>query len=324
MSHQYATNKSRILYGFVGQQWEETIVSEVDSALEFWMVKLPDHHANHSLILWIYADDSILGWCDPATQEMMDVRRCMDVLALAEVRWYLAGRLSDILHELASVGDMQLPQRRSNSPSVTPKRERKQDATDDDDEYVPKTVGHLARRMKKEADSISPKGNTRVQQRASPQSHTPQYDIDYRKPPQQQLPQLSPDPQQYWPNRSVSQTTQEQYDTYVRHRSDASLQVQPLVSVPAFGQSSGPAIYGNDPCAMASLVPARAVGAGPGIGSVYSYQTSREGVGTMNLDVDMGLRQRTGDIGLGLNPSVGLASNVDQAFIWSNAPASFE
>ena len=41
--YQYATNKSRILYGFVGQQWEEHIVSELDSTLNSWMLKLPDH-----------------------------------------------------------------------------------------------------------------------------------------------------------------------------------------------------------------------------------------------------------------------------------------
>ncbi|KAG5649547.1 hypothetical protein H0H81_003131, partial [Sphagnurus paluster] len=39
----YAINKSKILLGFVGQQWEENIVSELDSALNAWVDLLPDH-----------------------------------------------------------------------------------------------------------------------------------------------------------------------------------------------------------------------------------------------------------------------------------------
>ncbi|KAG5634613.1 hypothetical protein H0H81_001376 [Sphagnurus paluster] len=39
----YAINKSKILLGFVGQQWEENIVSELDSALNVWVDLLPDH-----------------------------------------------------------------------------------------------------------------------------------------------------------------------------------------------------------------------------------------------------------------------------------------
>ncbi|KAG6896841.1 hypothetical protein C0992_005744 [Termitomyces sp. T32_za158] len=372
----YATNKSRILYGFVGQQWEETIVSELDSALDFWMAKLPDHPDDYIYFTSLYCfyqhiqilvhrpfiptpnkpDNSLsfpsLAICTNAARacshaldiqrnrfghapqpltttafsagvmlllsiwggrrsglatdfdrEMMDVKKCMDVLALAEVR--------------------------STSPFVTPKRERKQDATDDDDdddEYLPKSAARLVRRIKKGTDSVSPRSNVGVQHRSSLQ--TPQYDLDYRKPPQQQ--QLAPpplDPQHYWPRQSTFQPTHEQYDTYVPPRNNASLQVQPIVSVSAFGQSSGPAMYGSGRGALSSFVPARAVGTGTALGSAYSYQTSGQvvdTVGTMNLDVDMGLRQRTGDVALGLNPSGGLASNVDQALIWSNAPTSFE
>lgn len=214
---------------------------------------------------------------------------------------------------------MPLPQRRSNSPFITPKRERKQN--DDDDEYVLKSAARLARRIKKGPESVSPRGTVGVQRQPSPQLHTPQYDVDYRKPPQQQP--LPLNPQQYWPCQSTSQLTQEPSDTYVQFRSDACLQAQVPVSVPAFGQSSGPAIYLSGP----EAIPARAVGTDSTVVTVYPYQsggTVANTLSNMNMDVDMGLGQRTGDVRLDLNPSGALASNVDQSFMWSNAPTSFE
>ncbi|KAH7913811.1 fungal-specific transcription factor domain-containing protein [Hygrophoropsis aurantiaca] len=39
----YSINKSRILLGFVGQQWEQHIVAELDSALNKWIDAVPDH-----------------------------------------------------------------------------------------------------------------------------------------------------------------------------------------------------------------------------------------------------------------------------------------
>jgi len=61
---------------------------------------------------------------DPA-KEMADVHRCMEALRDTEKRWHSAGRLWDILYELASVGDLPLPQ---PSPSASNKRERDSDS----------------------------------------------------------------------------------------------------------------------------------------------------------------------------------------------------
>ena len=40
---QYSINKSKALLGFVGQQWEQHIVAELDSALNKWVDSVPDH-----------------------------------------------------------------------------------------------------------------------------------------------------------------------------------------------------------------------------------------------------------------------------------------
>lgn len=42
---QYSINKSKALLGFVGQQWEQHIVAELDSALNRWVDSVPDHRA---------------------------------------------------------------------------------------------------------------------------------------------------------------------------------------------------------------------------------------------------------------------------------------
>ncbi|KAG8728786.1 hypothetical protein FRC11_010206 [Ceratobasidium sp. 423] len=39
----YSINKSKILLGFVGPQWEQHIVAELDSALNKWIDSVPDH-----------------------------------------------------------------------------------------------------------------------------------------------------------------------------------------------------------------------------------------------------------------------------------------
>jgi len=40
---QYSINKLKVLLGFVGQQWEQQIVAELDSALNKWIDGVPDH-----------------------------------------------------------------------------------------------------------------------------------------------------------------------------------------------------------------------------------------------------------------------------------------
>ncbi|KAF9064495.1 fungal-specific transcription factor domain-containing protein [Rhodocollybia butyracea] len=196
----YAINKSKILLGFGGSQWEQHIVAELDSALNQWVDSVPDHlrwdpnreniiFFNQSAMLYThYYLVQILvhrpfipsprkpsplsfpslaictnaarsashvidvqrrrnGFLDPSAmisvftagvvlllniwggrrsglstdpnKEMADVYKCMQALKVSEERYHHAGRLWDILYELASVGELPLP-----SPINTNKRER--------------------------------------------------------------------------------------------------------------------------------------------------------------------------------------------------------
>ncbi|KAF8972340.1 fungal-specific transcription factor domain-containing protein [Flammula alnicola] len=198
----YSINKSKILLGFVGQEWEQHIVAELDSALNKWVDSVPDHlrwdpnreddtFFNQSVSLYsayyhiqilihrpfipspskpsplsfpslaictnaarscshvidiqrrrnampqpntqmaVFTSGIVLllsiwggkrsGLSTDPNQEMADVHKCMQVLRISETRWHSAGRLWDILYELASVGELPLPQR---SPPSTNKRER--------------------------------------------------------------------------------------------------------------------------------------------------------------------------------------------------------
>ncbi|KAI0364475.1 hypothetical protein BV20DRAFT_1039391 [Pilatotrama ljubarskyi] len=202
----YSINKSKALLGFVGQQWEQHIVAELDSALNKWIDSVPDHlrwdpsrenllflnqsanlYAHYyqlqiavhrpfissprkpspllfpSLAICTNAARSCIHvldvqykragaptyfnqmalftagivlllniWggkrsglsTDPA-KEMADVHKCMKMLKELEAHWHVAGRLWDILYELASVGDLPLPQA---SPAPSQKRDRDSDS----------------------------------------------------------------------------------------------------------------------------------------------------------------------------------------------------
>ncbi|KAI0248863.1 fungal-specific transcription factor domain-containing protein [Lactifluus subvellereus] len=205
----YTINKSKSFLGFVGPQWEQQIVAELDSGLNEWIDTVPGHlkwdttGQNFRDLRWFLQSASLyshyyhlqilvhrpfipsprkpsplsfpsLAICtnaarscahvvdlqrrrapqypsshfqlpaftaaivlllniwgakrsgsipDPA-REMEDVHKCMAVLQVAEGRWHAAGRLRDVLCELASVGELPLPQ---PSPS-TSKRERDSDS----------------------------------------------------------------------------------------------------------------------------------------------------------------------------------------------------
>ncbi len=61
---QYSINKSKILLGFVGQQWEQHIVAELDSALNKWVDSIPDHRTSCLYFIKIYVltfTDSAMG-----------------------------------------------------------------------------------------------------------------------------------------------------------------------------------------------------------------------------------------------------------------------
>ncbi|KAI9000492.1 fungal-specific transcription factor domain-containing protein [Trametes punicea] len=202
----YSINKSKALLGFVGQQWEQHIVAELDSALNKWIDSVPDHlrwDPNRENLLFLNQSATLyahyyqlqiavhrpfipsprkpsplsfpsLAICTNAarscthvldvqytrsgipsyfnqmalftagivlllniwggkrsglstdpSKEMADVHKCMKMLRLLEPRWHTAGRLWDILYELASVGDLPLPQ---PSPAPTYKRDRGSDS----------------------------------------------------------------------------------------------------------------------------------------------------------------------------------------------------
>ncbi|EPQ52470.1 hypothetical protein GLOTRDRAFT_117339 [Gloeophyllum trabeum ATCC 11539] len=201
----YSINKSKMLLGFVGQQWEQHIVAELDSALNKWIDSVPDHlrwdpdredevffqqsamlycsyyhlqilvhrpfiplprkpsplsfpslaictNAARSmshvvdilrkrskqplpqLLMPVFSAGLVLllniwggkrsGLSTDPAKEMAEVHKCMHVLKACEPRWHSAGRLWDILCDLASVGDLPLPQ---PSPAPGGKRERDSD-----------------------------------------------------------------------------------------------------------------------------------------------------------------------------------------------------
>ncbi|OSC97677.1 hypothetical protein PYCCODRAFT_1376657 [Trametes coccinea BRFM310] len=202
----YSINKSKALLGFVGQQWEQHIVAELDSALNKWIDSVPDHlrwDPNRENVLFLNQSANLYahyyqlqiavhrpfipsprkpsplsfpslaictnaarscihvldvqykrtgqpmyftqmalftagivlllniwggkrsGLSTDSTKEMADVHKCMKMLKLLEAHWHTAGRLWDILYELASVGDLPLPQ---PSPAPSHKRDRDSDS----------------------------------------------------------------------------------------------------------------------------------------------------------------------------------------------------
>ncbi|TFK49793.1 hypothetical protein OE88DRAFT_1755750 [Heliocybe sulcata] len=201
----YSINKSKVLLGFVGQQWEQHIVAELDSALNKWIDSVPEHlrwdpnredeiffqqsamlYCNYyhlqilvhrpfiplprkpsplsfpslaictnaarslshvvdilrkrskqplpQLVMPVFSAGLVLllniwggkrsGLSTDPAKEMAEVHKCMHVLKACEPRWHSAGRLWDILCDLASVGDLPLPQ---PSPAPSGKRERDSD-----------------------------------------------------------------------------------------------------------------------------------------------------------------------------------------------------
>lgn len=198
----YSINKSKNLLGFVGPNWEQNIVAELDSALNKWVGSVPDHlrwdphredikFFNQSVVLYsayyhtqilvhrpfipspskpsllpfpslaictnaaracshiidiqrkrdrspsslaqmpVFTSGIVLllsiwgakrsGLSTDPNKEMVDVHKCMRMLRASESRWHSAGRLWDILCELATMGDFPLPQ---PSPPMTNKRRR--------------------------------------------------------------------------------------------------------------------------------------------------------------------------------------------------------
>ncbi|GJE89783.1 Zn(II)2Cys6 transcription factor [Phanerochaete sordida] len=193
----YSTKKAKVLSGRTGPEWEQQIITDLDSALNQWMDSVPDHlrwdphkedlaflkqssflyssyygtqinihrqfiplphkpsklafpslaictNAARSTIhvldtqfrrsglspflnmaglfssgivllmnIWGSKQSSVA--INPA-KELGEVHRTMEILKSLEGRWYSAGRYREVLHELANVGDVPLPQGISRPP----------------------------------------------------------------------------------------------------------------------------------------------------------------------------------------------------------------
>lgn len=202
----YSINKSKIILGFVGNQWEQHIVAELDSALNKWVDAVPEflrwdptredttflqlsaslyttyyyiqilihrsfipsprkpsplsfpslaictnaaRSCSHIVDVYrrrgfmapghmqisIFTAGLVLllniwggkrgGLSTDPSKEMNDVHKCMQALRVCESRWHSAGRLWDIMYELASVSELPLPRA---SPPASNKRERGADS----------------------------------------------------------------------------------------------------------------------------------------------------------------------------------------------------
>ena len=62
---QYAINKSKILFGYVGPNWEQHIVAELDSALNKWVDSVPDHCTSARIVIrkCIYSGFFLSAFC---------------------------------------------------------------------------------------------------------------------------------------------------------------------------------------------------------------------------------------------------------------------
>lgn len=53
---QYSINKSKVLLGYVGPQWQQNIVAQLDSALNKWIENIPDHRKSNFFCVFAYTD----------------------------------------------------------------------------------------------------------------------------------------------------------------------------------------------------------------------------------------------------------------------------
>ncbi len=70
-SPKYSINKSKALLGFVGPQWEQHIVAELESALNKWIDSVPDHCMCRVLVCISSADSFKPVRWDPNRESML-------------------------------------------------------------------------------------------------------------------------------------------------------------------------------------------------------------------------------------------------------------
>ncbi|KAL4249328.1 ABC-transporter-regulating transcription factor-like protein [Abortiporus biennis] len=295
----YSINKSKALLGFVGPQWEQHIVAELDSALNKWIDSVPDHlrwdpnrenilFLNQSAYLYahyyqlqiavhrpfipsprkpsplsfpslaictnaarscthvldvpykragsvLFANQMALftsgivlllniwggkrsGLSTDPNKEMADVHKCMKMLKILEPRWHTAGRLWDVLYELASVGDLPLPQA---SPAPSHKRERDSDTPQSSAASNSATSPPVSTSPSLPSESQSPKegvrniaGSRRVSRDTHAQHH--QFQSQHQpmpQPPLRQQSQPQPQPNLQVPISPQVQPSQQQAST---------------------------------------------------------------------------------------------------------------
>uniref|UniRef100_A0A0W0EWG7 Xylanolytic transcriptional activator regulatory domain-containing protein n=1 Tax=Moniliophthora roreri TaxID=221103 RepID=A0A0W0EWG7_MONRR len=242
----YCINKSKMMLGFTGPQWEQRVVSELDSALNQWVDSVPEHlrwdpnredeiFFNQSAVLYtqyyvlqivihrpfisspkrpsplsfpslaictnaarscshivdlqrrrkgfllsmnrmaVFNAGVVLllniwgakrsGLSTDPNREMADVHKCMQVLRVCEKRWHGCGRLWDVLYELASVGDLPLPNSREGG-------QNKRDRDSDSPRSTQASNGNSPGAAATEASERSTAGSKRVMKSSSSTAST--------------------------------------------------------------------------------------------------------------------------------------------------------
>lgn len=385
----YSINKLKVLLGFVGQQWEQQIVAELDSALNKWIDALPDHlrwdpnrdindfflqsyclyssyyhvqilihrpfipsprkpsplsfpslaictnaarscshvmdvyrcrsgkpvpysqmpafTAGIVLLLNIWGGKRSGLYTDP-TKEMADVHKCMSILKSCEKRWHTAGRLWDILYELASVGDLPLPQ---PSPSGGTKRERDSDSpisappTTSPPSDVPRTIAG-SRRIGREAAA-----HTRSNFVSS--FDLPLYSDDLgRLPLHGQVnfpntsPQLGSSTSNMWYSHGSGNSVQP-------HATQTSIQNVPPPQ--DYSQTSVPAVYNMDDMFYEQMSQYSAQYQSQGTSASSPYDDDTQGL--------QSLMSGTHQQNVLPHPNANVM-DTDTIAMWSNAPTGFE
>lgn len=66
---QYSINKSKVMLGFVGSQWEQHIVAELDSAMNKWVDSVPDHCKLFATLFDLHLSSGLVSAMGPQSRE---------------------------------------------------------------------------------------------------------------------------------------------------------------------------------------------------------------------------------------------------------------
>ncbi|KAF8896036.1 fungal-specific transcription factor domain-containing protein [Infundibulicybe gibba] len=413
----YAINKSKILLGFVGKEWEQHLVAELDSALNQWVDSVPDHlrwdpgrensdfFGQSTLLYCCYYQTQILihrpfipsprkpsplsfpslaictnaarscshivdafrkrnchsnllpqaqvitcaftagivlllnmwggkraGLSSDPNKEMVDVHRCMRILRGCEDRWPMAGRLWDILCELASVGDLPLPR---FSPPASNKRER-----DAEDPIVPslassesppprianieglRNIAGARRALAKEAEIGRAQSYSIPNPTPTPNPHQeifplPVYGDELGRLPlhgqvKTPIPQDLPQDEQFWfpppPSvPSVNASSSRQHTNY---------QEPILQAPPSYGM--GEFFYGQTQAEPTTFTPEHRPH------PVNSMYRSNDVTSSLVNDLDPGQQYVPTGHTSNSHPRIEQFAESDTITMWSNAPTGFE